>query len=317
MIDLSRVEPIGTPPPKRAVLLRLRELAEGGEPVPARALPKALYRDILAHFGSVAEARRAAGLSASVPPRRRWTHESVLEELRRLHGLGLEVKDQDLKDAGHSGVVAAARIIHGSLVRARDLAGIAAPRRSPRDRQPWDAERVVEDIRILHASGESVASSKVPSTLRLAARRYHGTWEAAIQAAGLSYDDVRLHAPSEPDDVLLERLARLAREQPELTARELDEHELGYLLRRRFPSLAKAARAAGLHDWPKRRRSPLYSASGTLRALRARSDRGLSLHRSAVLRQEKHLLRSAERHFGTWERALETAGFGAGLRLHG
>jgi hypothetical protein len=286
---------------------RLLELARDGAPLPARALPRDLYRQILAAFGSIANARRAAGIAEAVPRRRRWSDAAVLGELQRLRRAGVEIKERDLNDAGHSGVVAAARIHFGSLIRARRLAGIAAPRRVAREREPWDADRVVEEIQARRAGGETLASSKVPPPLRLAAIRYHGTWQAAIETAGICYDEVRLHAASEPDEVLLERLRALARVDPWMTARQLDEHQLGYLLRRRFPSLSEAVRAAGLEGWPLRRRLELRTMDATLDAIRARRAGGHPLARSAVLREDRNLLRSAERHFGTWRRALRAA----------
>jgi hypothetical protein len=299
---------------RESILGRLLDLARDGVPLPARVLPRDLYRQILAAFGSIANARRAAGMAEVVPRRRRWSDAAVLEELQRLHQDGIPIKERELNDAGHSGVVAAARIHFGSLIRARRLAGITAQRRAAREREPWDADRVIEEIQARRARGEPLASSKVPPPLRLAAIRYHGTWQAAIEAAGMRYDEVRLHAASEPDEILLERLRALARQDPWLTARQLDEHQLGYLLRRRFSSLGDAVRAAGLEGWPLRRRLELRTADATLEAIRARRADGRPLARSAVLREDRNLLRSAERHFGTWRRALRAA---SGNDVHG
>jgi len=298
---------------RKEILERLRALAPEGAPLPASALPRDLYSAILARFGSIARARQAAGLAASLPRRRRWSEEAVVEELRRLHGLGLRIRDRELKEAGHSGVVEAAQIYCGGLARARRLARISDERRSARKREPWDAERVLTEIRALRAAGQSLARSRVDPRLYLAARRYFGAWGNAVEAAGERYERVRLNAPSLPVEQLLEQLRALAAERPAMSASELEAHSLGSVLRRRFPSLAAAVRDAGIAAWPRRERSPLPTAEETLRRIRGRDGSGRSVARSDVRREDRSLLRAAERHFGAWQVALEAAGAASGV----
>lgn|GEM_PF-5283589 len=282
-----------------------RELICDGAPVPASALPKRIYASLLSRFGSIAKARVAAGIPASVPAKRRWSQAAVLAELRRLHALGVVIRDRDLKDAGHSGVVEAAKIYCGGLVRARRLARIQVFRRIQRDRAPWDAERVVSEIGALLRDGRSVASSKVDARLYCAARRYFGTWAQAIDAAGLDYDGVRMNAPSSSVDELLGQLRALAAAEPALLSWQLEAHQLGYMLRRRFPSLADAVAAAGIAaGWPRRARKPLPTAEETLAAIAARRAAGHALTAKAIRADDRSLQRAALRHFGSWDAAV-------------
>lgn len=289
-----------------------RALICDGAPVLASALPKPVYATLLTRFGSIAKARAAAGLPASVPTKRRWSQATVLTELRRLHTLGVVIRDRDLKDAGHAGVVEAAKIYCGGLVRARRLARITIFRRIQRDRAPWDSERVVSEIGALLRDGRSIASSKVDARLYCAARRYFGTWAAAIEAAGLDYDGVRMNAPSYSVDELLGQLRALAAAEPALLSWQLEAHQLGYMLRRRFPSLAEAVSAAGITGWPRRARKPLPTPEDTLAAIAARRAAGHALTATAVRADDRNLQRAALRHFGTWNDALAAA-----RRLHG
>src|SRR5262245_18645670 len=48
-----------------------------------------LYRSLLAEFDSLAGGRRAADLAAVIPDPRKWSTAAVVEELRRLHRLGV------------------------------------------------------------------------------------------------------------------------------------------------------------------------------------------------------------------------------------
>lgn len=289
------------------ILARLRAFAPGGTPLPASELPRELYSAVLARFGSIASARQAAGLAASVPTRRRWSEAAVVEELRRLHALGIRVRGRELREAGHSGVVEAAQIYCGGLDRARCLARIADERRLARRREPWDAERVVAEIRALRGAGQSLARSRVDPRLYLAARRYFGGWGEAVEAAGEDYGRVRLNAPSLSVEELLGQLRALAAEQPSLSASELEAHQLGGMLRRRFASLAAAVRAAGVTDWPRRERRPMLTAEETVRRIRERRASGRSVSRRDARLEDRPLLRAAERHFGSWQRALEAA----------
>jgi len=287
---------------------RLRALATDGVPPRASALPGELYGAALRHFGSIARARRAAGLPETVPPRRRWTQATVLDELRRLHDLGLRIRDRDLRTAGHAGVAQAAQLLWGGLSRARRMAEISEVRRAARRREPWDPDRVISEIQRLHADRRPLASSKVDPRLYLAARRYFGAWGEAIDAAGLDYDRVRLHAPSYPAGHLLDQLRALAAAQPDLTASQLEDHPLAQILRRRFRSLPAAIRSAGLTAWPRLERRPVPTPEQTLAAIRARRDAGRSLLRREVRRDDGPLVRAAVRHFDSWQNALAAAG---------
>jgi len=289
------------------VLHQLREHVSDGVPAATSTLPHDLYMAILSEFGSIFDARRAAGLPANVPPRRRWSRETIIAELRRLDGRGVLIRYRDLNLAGHSGLLGAARALFGSLARARQQAGIRVTRRTERRAKAWDEQRVIAEINALRAAGKALASSKVDPRLQCAARRYFGTFGDAIEAAGVDYGDVRLNAPSCSVDELLDRLRALAAEQPAMTASALEDHAIAPMLRWRFPTVAAAVRKAGIRDWPRRERRPMASAEETLAAIRARGAQHRSLARTVVVREQRSLVRAAVRHYGTWREAVAAA----------
>jgi hypothetical protein len=125
-------------------------------------------------------------------PYRRWSKDAVVAELKRLDRVGQRMTANALVDAGHTGLASAIHKYVGSFDRARRLARIPSPGRlSPDSREHWDEDRVVDEIRIRHRDGESLAYKQVPTKLIDAALYYCDSWKNAIEMAGLDYSSVR------------------------------------------------------------------------------------------------------------------------------
>jgi hypothetical protein len=183
---------------------------------------------------------------------RRWTQRIIVDELRRLHESGLEVTVANLIAAGGQTLVHA--ISHfGGLRRLRPIAGLPHRRKGSRQ-SVLGRDAVIAEIRGRHEEGLSVASSRVPPTLQYAGRCHFGTWKDALEAAGLSYEHIRLWR-SYTDDELFEMLRSLARRSPLLTVLGLQRHRIGSTLFARFGSVEAAARLAGIDSWPLRKKS--------------------------------------------------------------
>ncbi|MFN0249604.1 MAG: hypothetical protein ACKV2T_22155 [Kofleriaceae bacterium] len=175
---------------KERTLELLRGLGRGGHVVKRKEIPHPLFLALRVHFGTLANARRAAGI-AQLPRTRTWSAERVINEIRALHRDGVVIRVADIDDAGSDGLVYALYRYVGSMKRARRLARVPDP---PWRRfgDPWDEDRVIEEIKELHAAGESVAMIRVDRRLADAGRRFFGSWREAIEAAGLDYAKVRL-----------------------------------------------------------------------------------------------------------------------------
>lgn len=165
----------------------------------------AAYRGVIAHFGGMAAARRAAKVTEPNRPRQ-WSALRVINELRQVHRAGrVRMTTNALKTAGYEPLVAAMRKYIGSIVRARRLARIPEPGTRPTDVfERWDEDRVVGEIRDRHRNGEPLAARKVPAKLYVAARFHCGSWQAALEMAGLDHDQIReKRRPWTRDEVLL------------------------------------------------------------------------------------------------------------------
>src|ERR1041384_4658120 len=198
----------------------------------------------------------------------------------------------------------------GSWIRARTLAGISFRAERTFSMPVWDATTVVTEIKARHRQQEPLALSKAPKSLTCAARRIFGSWRTAIETAGLDYDSILLLRRCDDDD-LLAWLRRLAQAKPRMTLYQLDKYG-GHAVacRRRWGSLERAARAAGLVGWPVRVRRPAASREHVVRMIRKWNKAGRSLELSIVRTTPggHYLINSAFHHFPTWNRAIKAAG---------
>jgi hypothetical protein len=195
--------------------------------------------------------RRDPGKDDDPPPRRRWTEERVIKALLELDRRGVPISQRGLIEAGEQQLVQAINYF-GGLRRARRVAGLPPPTRR------WSptlltGDEVIVEIQRRQREGEPLASSQVPLSLQYAGQRAFGSWRAAINAAGLDYEAIRLTREYSDAD-LLQHIRTLARERPLATLSELGKHSLASTLRERFGSLEAAALRAGVPGWPLRRR---------------------------------------------------------------
>ncbi len=154
----------------------------------------ALLRAAERCVGSWSEALEQAGVEAEYRRRRRWTRESVVAAIRQIAEEG-----GDLSWTGvvmrAPGLAAAAcrRRRFGSWRNALMAAGVECERIGRYRR--WTEELVVAGIRRRRSRGEALNAAAVEdadAALISAARRLFGSWNAALEAAGLDARDVAI-----------------------------------------------------------------------------------------------------------------------------
>jgi len=250
--DLSMSRRQREPLTRAQTIAALRELARSQGTVTTAWLhdhARHLLNAAIRHFGGLSAARAKAGIAA--PPRaRKWSQARVIQHLRAIHRDGGSTKVPDLLAAGRYDLAVAAQHYLGGIRRARRLARIPEPRRRRGEREPWDELRVVLEILDLISAGKSVALSKVPAKLVAAGMRFFGSWQHAIEAAGLDYGQVRLVRAPYTRDELIQLLRRLARERPTMTWGQLHEHRAWVAFQREFGGVKQAVAAARIVGWP-------------------------------------------------------------------
>ena len=197
---------------------------------------------------------------------RRWDDGVIIGEILRRY-----YAQQDISYSGMSrenlSLLRAAVGHFGSWQAAIESAGLdyAEIRRY----KVWTNERIIERIRELHHSGQDLSWRHVSQCLdpALAAaatsKRHFGCWQAALEQAGLDYEQIRRYQEWSPDKVL-RRVHELYAQGQRLNAKRMEGEDIRLLTaaRRRFPSWDLTLSAAGLNSrsivvrGPYRRRKP-------------------------------------------------------------
>ena len=148
-------------------------------------------------FGTWREAIEAAELDyEEISKHRFWSKERVIETIRELHEAGHDLSHEAAKNQ-HGALVSAAssRRYFGSWRGAIEAAGLDYAQIRKINR--WTEKKIIDTIRRLHESGESVNNSNMRrmgyrGMMEAASRESNfGSWAAAVEAAGLDYDSIR------------------------------------------------------------------------------------------------------------------------------
>ncbi|MBE7449232.1 MAG: hypothetical protein HS111_10135 [Kofleriaceae bacterium] len=262
---------------------------------------------------------------AAESARKQWSEAALVAELRQLHARGVRITSRDLLSAGESKVLGAIARLLGSIERARELARLPElVVQRPSTPARWSTAKVLHELRRRHIAGLPLASSRVPPNLRDAAITWFGSWQRAIEDAGLDYAATRVKPLARTKRQVGKELRELARKEPTMSRARLRTHEVGVAAIRRYGSLDQALEAAGITAWPRRRRRDsgaprvarlrppeerrTLSRAETEKALRRRDAEGRSVAESAMQRDDPDLMNAIRRHFGSINIAREAIG---------
>jgi len=178
---------------RQAVIQRIRQLAAEGRPLNCGAIQRidaGLANVAIRLFDSWGDALEAAGVDSAVWKRRvpAWTRETVIAAIKAIREEGGKLNHAAVRrmSLSHSAVC-----LFGSWDSALDAAGID-PKKVRLSRRAWTAETLIQEIQRKHRAGEPVNAKDVsPSWIRRSARRIFGSWNAALEAAGLDPDEIR------------------------------------------------------------------------------------------------------------------------------
>lgn len=181
---------------------------------------------------------------------RKWNKDTIAEEIRKVHASGISLNYATIAEENVALLRAATRYF-GSWHTAVDYAGLDYE--DIRRYRSWNKERILEEIRALHAQGvdlswRNVSTIVAPQLAAAATKRKHfGSWRGAVNAAGLNYSDIRRYREWD-EETILNQLRELHAKGIDMNAKSMEAYDITLITaaRRRFDSWDKALTAAGL-----------------------------------------------------------------------
>ena len=175
--------------------------------------------------------------------------------------------------------------------------------------QHWTSDTVLAEIRRIHRSGRSLRRTQVPVRVYEAGRRIFGTWQAAIEKAGLDYEETTGIRHWTPEKVV-EAIKEFHERGVSLSASYVAEHHPALLnaAMKKFPhSWAKALRASGIDPDEHKKPRGSWNRERAAEWVRKRAAKGKSLLRRASPRD---LFAFVHNHLRTsWGEFVESLGF--------
>lgn len=276
---------------------------------------------VLLRFGSYRKAVLSAGLPYPPLNVTQWTPPRLLQELRKRHARGDDLRFNRVRES-QPFLAAAARRYFSNWRDAIVKAGIdydlmcrkncradADAGRPPVRRAPilWTPQRVITELLRRRDAGQDMGPGKCDedhASLVQACIRRFGSYRKALAAAGieLSKPPAKRWQQSE----IIEGVRDLYRAGRRLSAYQASKTagRLFSAARKRFGSWAAAVREAGVN-------AALMEPPGAdelLREIGARHAAGADLTWPTIRKSDPLLLRSAEQHFGSYRAATEAAG---------
>ncbi|MHA1888639.1 MAG: hypothetical protein ACTSX0_11465 [Promethearchaeota archaeon] len=284
----------------------------------------ALYSAAVKYFGSWKSAVIAAGLEYDkinlYVDRERWSKEKVINRILELNEKG-ESLNLKYVETNYSSLSSAAFRCFGGWKNAIKAAGLdygkilEDAKRKRIEKKKWSKNKIVEKIQELHKRGEDLSHVNMKATnsaLVSAAfsKNYFGSWENAIQSAGLDYNKIRKEERWGKETVL-DKIFRLHQAEENLNAKYIHDNysSLHWAAGKYFGSWKNAITEAGL-DYETINLYSKWSKQKIIDEILKLYESGEKLNHAHVNKIYPALTAAAlsRNHFGSWRKALEAAG---------
>jgi hypothetical protein len=184
---------------RKSIVSEIRRLHEAGEELyysKAEDNHLNLVRAAGWHFGTWRRAVEAAGVDyESLSRYERWNKKKIIERIKELHAQGQSLNWRSVSTEIDPPLAAAALRPNGFNSWREAIAAAGFKIESVARYQEWDHDKVIKLIRARKRAGLSMFSKSMQvedQPLFCAARRRFGSWDNALNAAGLNADKIRL-----------------------------------------------------------------------------------------------------------------------------
>ena len=189
-----------------------------------------------------------------------WSQDDIALEILGLFGSGEEINYSSMEE-NHPSLLRAACRHFGSWRSAVEFAGLSYD--DIRRYKVWTRNRIIARIQELHRQGVDLSwrniSTRVDPQLAAAATKPNrfGSWGAAIEAAGLDYEEIRRYREWDQERIVQE-VRSLAESGQPLNSKDIQLNNIGLFAAaiRRFDGWDQALIAAGLNTHELRLRPP-------------------------------------------------------------
>jgi superfamily I DNA/RNA helicase len=175
----------------------------------------------------------------------------------------------------------------------------------------WSREEVLRVIGNLSSSGKQLNSGYIARNypaLAYAGRRYCGSWEDAVRAAGLDYESIRRKSFWNRQKIVKQIHELKARGEPlNVSAAEVKHGGLVGAAAAYFGSWRRAIEAAGL-NYLRIKRQKEWSKEEIVSEIKRMRREGVDLRTTIPVRKKYRTLHAAAiRYFGSWAAAMKAA----------
>ena len=301
------------------IILEIQKRNRENKPLNSGDLIKdnnALYVASRVHFGTWKNALIASNIDYDeVMKRKSWTNDSIIEKIKELHDNGVDLSTKNMKMKYRPLYTAAGAKIHfGSWRAAVQASGIDYD--SHVRVQFWNKDKIIKKIIELDDSGEDLSAGAVQrkyNSLAMAAshKRYFGSWKAAIEGAGLNYEEITNHIFWNKDKII-HKIQEMASNGEDISYSGIVKRYYGMYQSAskdiHFGSWENAVRAAGI-DYDEVVKVDYWSKEKVVEEIVRLFNEGEDLSVSSIHNKFNTLLSAGSRYFGTWESAIYASGF--------
>ncbi len=184
---------------RKNIITEIKRLHEAGEPLNYSAAEENhlnLVRAAAWHFGTWRHAVESAEVDYdSLSRYQRWNKARIIERIHELHQQQQDLSWRAVSTRVDPPLAAAALRPNGFKSWREALAAAGIDVEDIARYQYWDETKVLKAIRSRKRAGEPMSSKSLQTSdqpLFCAARRRFGSWDAALDAAGLNAEKIRL-----------------------------------------------------------------------------------------------------------------------------